>query len=788
MPSHFSASGTELPTARQRWPEGRPSASAAATKTSPTDAYDLAQSKLAFRVAGVADDDFQVFRYRGTEGLSLLFRFDIEMSAPPATRRLDDLVGRPATFVLEAPGGVRRFHGVVGRFQYIGEHGEKAYYRAELMPLLWLLTHSYHSRIFQHKPVPQIVAEVLRAAGLLDASFKLEPCLINKHPPREYCVQYRETDYNFIARLMEDEGIFYFFEHDEHECRMVLSDSAMFRGLDAEDRSLPYQPPSGLNAQQPHVFHFQESHEVRPSRVVLRDYNYVKPSLDLQCHGGHGRDGNMEVSDYPGKYTRQADGHLIAQIRAEELECRGRTASGNSNCQRLAAGVTFKLRDHPNSACNAEYLVTRVVHQGRQAIAGTFDEAAGGQAALSPSVAQALDRASRHEDPAVRDLARCVNELLRAAGRPTSSERRALGLWLMHGGQVQTDPAALAAARGGDPLDWLTTLRELAGRDGERELGSEAAIYECEFECIPAEITFRPPRITPRPLMRGSQTALVVGPKGEEIFTDKLGRVKVQFYWDREGQRDEHSSCWIRVSQAWAGGGFGGLNIPRVGQEVIVDFLEGDSDQPIITGRVYNAEQMPPQSLPGSKARTSLRSNSYPGGGGSNEITMDDTKGQEHFYEKAQHDKTVEIGNNRNTSVGVDSTEVVGNNVTESVGNNKSTDVTNAYNVNCDTFLLNAKTSITLVCGAARIHMNQAGFISITGTVITSAATVNNSMVAPMTEVVGAVMLSQAGAVVLIEGGATHVRGEVLAALKGATVNAIANGDNVVQGGLVKIN
>jgi len=750
--------------------------------------YDLSVSKLEFSVAGADADVFQVIRYRGTDGLSLLYRFEVELSCSPAAPHLGDLVGQSATLTIEASAGFRRFHGLIGRLQYLGEHAGESYYRAELVPALWLLTHRYHCRIFQHKTVLEIMTEIMTEAGLLDGSFKLAPCLVNKHACREYCVQYRETDFNFISRLMEEEGIFYFFEHDEQETRMVVADSAFFRPLDPEDHSLPFCPPTGMNAPREHVYQFLQSQEVRPSGVVLRDYNYTSPSLDLQCHGGSRQKGTLEVSDYPGEYEWQGDGDVLAEIRAEELQCRRETVVGRGNSHRLVAGITFELRDHPNSACNGEYLVTRVTYQGRQAIARTFDEELGANGVCNPRLLAALDRAGRHDDPAVRDLAREIRELARRQGHGIPCDSRALGLWLLHGGQVTTDPAAIAAARGGDPLDWLGTLSQLTSGNGHDVAETESPIYECEFECIPAEVTFRPPRVTPRPLMRGTQTAVVVGPKGEEIYTDKLGRIKVQFYWDREGQRNERSSCWIRVSQPWAGGGFGGLAIPRVGQEVIVDFLEGDPDRPIITGRVYNAEQMPPQALPDSRARTSIRSNSYPGGGGSNEITMDDTKGQEHFYEKAQYDKTVEIGNNRNTSVGVDSTEIVGNNKTESVGNNQSTDVTNAYSVNCDTMLINAKTSITLQCGASRIHMNQAGFISITGTVITSAATVNNSMVAPMTEVVGAVMLTQAGAVVLIEGGATHVRGEVLAALKGATVNVIADGDNVVQGAQVKIN
>ncbi|HWL94620.1 MAG TPA: type VI secretion system tip protein TssI/VgrG, partial [Phycisphaerae bacterium] len=605
------------------------------------------------------------------------------------------------------------------------------------------------------------------------------------------CVQYRETDFNFIARLAEEEGIHYFFEHDAHETRLVFSDSRGTYTAIGEQIDLPFVEPSGLQPSCEHVYAFNMSDEVRPGAYVLRDYNFKRPELDLQCAAYAEKHRALEISDYPGEYELRGGGDHVAKIRIEEMECRRRTGHGSANSRRLAPGRYFDLNEHPQPGHDGTYLVTRVIHRGRH-LGGRSNHGGGGHLSkVDARVRQVIARAAEHEDEVVRELAGVLSQVIGAGDATDGSRPRTLPRWLVHGGQIAQDAASSYSALGADPLDAASLLRVLgaAGSNGNGHAAGSAnqAAYECQFECIPCDITFRPSRVTPWPVMRGCQTATVVGPKDEEIHTDEHGRVKVQFHWDREGQRNEKSSCWIRVSQPWAGVRYGGMAIPRIGQEVIVDFLEGDPDRPIITGRVYNAKTMPPQDLPKDKVRTSIRSQTHKGKG-FNEITMDDTTGQEHFYMKSQYDKTEEIGHNRNTSVGLDSTEIVANNVSESVGNNMSTDVTNAYSINCDTMMINAKTSITFQCGASRIHMNQAGFISITGTVITSAATVNNSMVAPMTEVVGAIMLTQAGAVVLIEGGATHVRGEVLAALKGAEVNVVAKADNVIQGGQVKIN
>lgn len=750
---------------------------------SETAVRDFSQAQIAFNLVGGSPNEFQVRRFRGTEGMSQLFRFEIDLACTDPDVPLSDPIGRAARLTITGEHGPRHFHGIIGRFESTGEGPSDCHYRAELVPQMWLLTHRYDSRIFQNKTVAEIVTDVLTRAGI--PSDRFEFILAERHPRRDYCVQYRETDYNFVARLLEEEGIYYYFDHSAEAHKLVMSDcDAAYQSIRAPV-PVRFIPPNGMHEGEEHIYDFRMSQEVRPGKVTLRDYNQEKPSLDLQCDAHSDRDQKLEVYDYPGEYQLQGEGFNLARLRTQELECRRKIGHAAADCIHMTPGHVFLMTDHPRSEYNTAFLVTRVVHEGQEAVNTTFENPSA--TSDDPNLNRALSAARGHADRTIRELAEALaGHLKRLNPSKTRRHKSAPPRWLVHGGRVSSDPSVIAAALGSDCTELISSGRP--GQNGNADGDPNSAPYRCEVECIPAETVFRPSRVTPWPEMRGCQTAIVVGPEGEEIYTDEQGRVKVQFYWDRQGKRNENSSCWVRASQPWAGGTFGGLAIPRVGQEVIVDFVEGDPDRPIIVGRVYNGEQKSPQDLPKNKARTSIRSNSYPGGGGFNEITMDDTKGQEHFYEKAEYDKTVEIGHNRSTSVGVDSTEVVGNNVVESVGNNKSTDVTNAYNENCDTYVLNAKTSITLQCGASRIHMNQAGFISITGTVITSAATVNNSMVAPMTEVVGAVMLTQAGAVVLIEGGATHVRGEVLAAVKGAEVNVVANADNVIQGGQVKIN
>ncbi len=626
------------------------SAGATAVLAGGRERYDLSESKIELRIAG-AEDMFRVMRFTGTEGLSILYRFELDLAADRAGVAIERLVGCRATLHVQAPSGERWFHGLISRLQHAGDSPGSLSYRAELVPLLWLLGQQYRCRIFQNKSVPQIVTDVLEGAGLLHGATSLELCLVNRYAARVYCVQYRETDLHFIARLLEDEGIYYFFEHRAEDCRLVLADSPIFRANGTGQLELPYCPPAGLLPTDDHISSFQVSHEVRPAVAVLRDYNHTRPPLNLECQASTGSPGAAEVYDYPGKYELQAEGHQRVQMRAEELACRQHAGFGRSNCAALVPGVVFRLKEHPQKGCNGEYCVTRVTHRGRQALGDTFNAAGALGAGVAPQLAQALYAASHHEDPAVRDLAQAVGQLAHRLRRAPPDTLRTLELWLRHGGQVPTDPATVCAARGGDPLNWL---HELVRRlDGATDDPTEAPVYECDFECIPSEVPFRPPRITPRPLMRGCQTAVVVGPPGEEICVDEYGRVKVKFHWDRAPEDDDRASCWIRLSQGWAGGQYGMMFLPRVGQEVLVDFLEGDPDQPIITGRVYNGDLRPPYKLPDEKTKSTLKSNATKDSQRFHEIRFEDLNQQEQLFIRAQRRMdTRVVGPHYNTTGG----------------------------------------------------------------------------------------------------------------------------------------
>jgi type VI secretion system secreted protein VgrG len=626
---------------------------------------DLSQAQIAFQLAGGDLDRFRVIRYCGREGLCQLYRFEIELACAEPVAGFGEIVGQAAALSINTPHGERCFHGIVSHFEMTGETYDQTYYKAELVPSVWLLTRRYNSRIYQALSVPDIIADVLARAGF--PSDHCSQMFQRSYVPREYCVQYRETDFNFICRLMEEEGIWWYFEQSAAAHVLVLADSpAAYAPIEGE-ADLIYQPPSGLNVSEEHVFRFRLGQSIRPGAVVLNDFNFENPKLRLQAQGDAGRDSALEFSDYPGEYCSQADGTELAKLRLEEFESSRILGLGLSNCHRLAAGRTFSLIEHPARAMNQAYLLTALVHQGKQATDRSSGGGNGRLSVLDARVHQALLAARNNDNAAVRELA---EGLLQIAGRLQAGDQtahRALTQWLYHAGQVSRDMTGAAAASGGNPLEALTIPNLLEDVARTSPLDLDVGVYECRFECIPAAAIYRPPRVTPWPVMRGSQTARVVGPANEEIHTDKYGRVKVQFNWDREGKFDEHSSCWIRVSQGSAGGQYGMLFLPRVGQEVVVDFLEGDPDKPLITGRVYNADQMPPYPLPAEKTKSVIKTNSSTGGGGSNELRFEDLKDKEQILLYAQkdlhvrvkHDRVENVENDRHLTVAGKKNELV---------------------------------------------------------------------------------------------------------------------------------
>ncbi len=634
---------------------------------------DLSRSQMVFQVEGGQPDDYQVIRYSGTEGLSQLYRFEIQLASTLESVAFDDVVGKPAVLSVNDTLGEnpRWFHGVVSRFELTGETVDLLYYRVELVPEVWLLTHRYGSRIFQNKTAKEIITAVLTDAGIASdrVSFQLSP----DPPRREYCVQYRETDYNFICRLMEEEGIWWYFEQTEEAHKLVMANSTAAY-VAWEGDPLPYLPASGMNVTGERISRFRLGQSVRPGAVVLNDFNWQNPPLPLQAKATSGRDEGLEFFDYPGEYFEQARGTSLATMRAEEFEC-GRTMGvGQSNSYKLSPAHVFAMSGHRSQATDGEYVLTRITHSGRQSVARTNVGTNGDNNLLDARVSQSLHAARQSGDETVRNLAEALLSIASKLGGGDPTAHRALSHWLFHAGQVARD-ATSAVVAGDHPLDALTLPNLIDDVLATGVMDLDGPVYENRFECIPAVIVYRPPRITPWPVVRGSQSARVVGPSGEEIYTDEYGRIKVQFDWDREGEFNENSSCWIRVCQGMAGGGYGMLFLPRVGQEVIVDFLNGDPDQPIIIGRVYNKDHMPPYTLPDEKTKSVIKTHSSKGGGGTNEIRFEDAKDSEQILLYAQKDLHVRVNNDRVENVGANRHLTVGNNKIEKVAKDSDLEI-----------------------------------------------------------------------------------------------------------------
>lgn len=604
--------------------------------------YTQATRALAVTTA-LGTDKLIAVGLEAQEAISQPFHFSLELFSAGDPIKPTDVLGTEMCVTIRRDGeDARWFHGIVRRFTHephrAGEHSvfrseslERSirYYRAEIVPWFWLLKQSRDCRIFQQKSIPDIIKMVFKDFGL--QNFKID--LNQSYAELDFCVQYRETAFDFVSRLMEENGIFYFFVHTEKKHTMVLADStSAWSKLSVESLSCR------SSAAEP-ILSWAHDYNFTPGSWTYRDFNFETPSLDLTTTEPTTLDiketGGFEEFDYPGRYGVTSDGRQLNRTRAEAREAGYHAVRGESLCPLLVPG-------------------------GRFALADNWDEAENGKSYAIASV--------RH---------------------------------------TVTQPVYMTGDETGEP-------------------------YRNTFEVFPVETTYRAPRNTPRPLVQGPQTAIVVGPAGEEIYTDKYGRVKVQFHWDREGKRDENSSCWVRVSQVWAGAGWGAIQIPRIGQEVIVDFLEGDPDRPIITGRVYNAEQMPPHALPGAAVKSGLKSNSTKGGGGSNELTFDDTKGTEKVYFHAQYDHEVVIENDETRTVvnGNRILEIKSGTHTETIEGNTSISIkVGSYNheVIANTSLrkaqgrnvLESDTEIELKVGASSLVMKNDGTITLKGVNIT---------------------------------------------------------------------
>jgi type VI secretion system secreted protein VgrG len=511
------------------------------------------------------------------EALSQPFRLSLTVLSQRSDLAWDELVGKPVDVSLALADATkpRRFHGIVARMTAgpPAPRGQREY-RLEAVPWLWLLTRTADCRIFQKKTAVEIAKEIFDELGFRDYDASGVRRTLES---RDYCVQWRETDFDFVSRLFEEEGIFYFFRHDRGKHTLVLADgSAAY--VDCPETKLEYVTGTPQRAT---ITGWEHAWEMKPGAYAHTDYNFETPSAKLlasrktvvkPCPTE-----KLEWFDYPGGHLKRPDGETLASLRIEEEEAGFDLVQATSGYRSLLAGGKFTLEK--SIAAKEEghqWTISRIEHR------------------------------------------------------------------------VRTE-AYHAGDSGGDS-------------------------YENAFTCFPASIPWRPPRRTPKPSVRGIQSAVVVGPAGEEIYTDEHGRIKVQFHWDRLGKKDEKSSCWIRVAHPVAGKNWGFMSLPRIGQEVIVDFVDGDPDRPLVLGSVYNAEQKPPFALPGDKTQTGFRSRSSKGGSAANcnELRFEDKKGQEQVYLHAEKNQDIEVENDETHAVGHDRAKTIGNDETTSVARNRT--------------------------------------------------------------------------------------------------------------------
>lgn len=546
-----------------------------------------------------------VASFSAYEWLSLPFATCVTIATSSEIRSFEDIIGNESllTIINSDPfsgGGDRYFHGVIRRFEHTGMSGRKFLYEAEMVPTLFLLSLRQNCRIFQEKTTKEIIKTLLEEAGITSNRYRF--ALVDSNRKRGFCVQYQESDLDFISRLMEEEGIYYYFEHYRDKHVLVITDHLAAHVPIPGTPTITCNSGDGLVAEREAVSHFTFSQRKTSDAFTHCNFNFKRPRLDLTSKKATSKEPQFELYQYAALHTSQAEGDALARIRMEQLVALQRQGHGYSSSCRLTPGYKVTLTDHNSQGLNTEYLIIDVSHAGSQ-------------------------------------------------------------------------PQAMEENNGG------------------------SASYDNQFTVIPAKTQFRPTMKTIKPVVKGLQTAIVVGPKGDEIHTDEFGRVKVQFHWNRLGNIDEKSSCWLRVAQTWGGGARGAQFLPRIGDEVLVDFLEGNPDRPIITGSVYNADNRPIYDPLTNMTLSGFRTKTHKGEG-SNELRFNDKKGGEEIYIHCEKDFKITIKDSE--------TREVGNMMVSKIGK---------------TATITAGEQLQLTCGSASIILHQSGKIAIHGSEIFIAGT-----------------------------------------------------------------
>lgn len=668
-----------------------------------TDSEFSRGSRLLDIITKLGPDQLLLTSLTGEEGLSRLFHFEVELLSHDQSIRAEDLVGTSVSLrIMPVDSKPRHLHGYVSRFS-TGALVLREFraYRAEVVPWLWFLSRSADCRIFQHKCIPDIVKEVFDTLGFTDYEFYLQH---SPYPELEYCVQYRETALNFVSRLMEQAGLFYFFKHEENKHILVIADSNTFF-TDLEESRFVFADGERAPNFAGLVTRWEHDWEFKTGRWAQTDYDFEAPSHSLLTTDKtvltFPRAGNFERFDYPGGYTDLQRGKQLTRTLMEAEEARYHLVRGATATAAVAPGKKFVLGSHAiKTEEGKEYAIFSVRHEARE---GSY-----------------------------------------FAGMAVESH------------------------------------------------------YENSFEAIDSKVPHRPYRMTPKPFVQGPQTATVVGPSGEKIYTDKYGRVKLQFRWDRQGKSDDQSSCWVRVSQGWAGAGWGGVNIPHVGHEVVVSFLEGDPDRPLVTGRVYNAENMKAMKLPENKTQSSIQDHTgnyitMEGKSGVQDVRVNAVKDMnftvEHDYNDIvkSGDRTIQIssGTHTETIKGDTSITIVSGKLSIAVAAN-----TADYLSKQDTTIAStaasvqviAKESILLDVGDSHLHMFKTGDIELHGKNIT--------IIGDQTVKVGgnSITIQGTSETKIGVGGQNTLYNTAEVQTSGAGISSTATGTHNITGAVVKIN
>jgi type VI secretion system secreted protein VgrG len=659
-----------------------------------------AQATLPIGIATPFGDGKVILKnIQGDERTAGPFQYTVELVSSDDALDFSKIVGKGVTITMPlASGGKVYRHGIVTRFVHAGKNVRYTTYIADIHPQFWLLTLTSDCKIFQNKTAIEIVKQVLSDGGVTD----VKDATTRTYATREYCVQFNETSFNFVSRLLEEEGAFYFFDHADGKHTMVLADDSSayiqcaYSEIHVRGTMASWGDEDSLTD-----CSIEEQSVVKKYQTT--DYNFQTPSTSLL--GSAEGNGTGAIYEYPANLDSKSDVDTRSGVALAAFESTKRILRGSTGCRAFGPGIRFTLTDHSRSDVNTEYVVT-----------------------------------------------------------------------------------------------------------GFHFRADQSTMFTGSVEAIPTAAEFHPRRVTPRPYIAGSQTATVVGKSGEEIWTDKYGRIKVHFHWDQLGRRDENDSCWIRVAQGWAGKSWGNIFIPRIGQEVIVSFLDGNPDRPIVTGCVYNGENVVPYTLPDEQTKSTMKSNSSKGGGGFNEVRFEDKKDAEEIYIHAQKDHTVEILHDQKTTIGNDQTITIKNNRTTTIQEKDETLIVDkgnrAVKVNTGNETHEVKGKRDLTVTGKETHTNKADYemtvggnftlkvqgnisIEAQGSVsIKSGTSFENQAGTSLTNKAGTSLENNAGTSLTNKAGTTMENNAQIQLTNkaGATQTVDGGGMLTLKGGMVKIN